>query len=237
MQYNMLKSISFVVFLLYVANAAAQSTWDSLYRPDIYPFLVEQSRQYSRSENDIIFLGNSITFWGNWTEMLNNRYVRNRGIPGDITYGVLERLPYIAEGHPDRIFIMIGINDLARNIPDRVILTNYRRMIRIIKEISPKTKIYFHTLLPTNESFEKLKSHYGKAKHILDINAELKMLGTNESIQVIDLYKYFVGSDGRLKSVYTWDGVHLTAAGYRLWLDILKENGCLPSGQKLTSTN
>lgn len=233
----MLKCILFVVFLLCVTTASPQSTWDSLYRPDIYRFLVEQSRQYSQSENDIVFLGNSITFWGNWTEMLANRYVRNRGIPGDITYGVLERLPYIAEGHPDRIFIMIGINDLARNIPDSIILANYRRMIRMIKEISPKTEIYFHTMLPTNDSFEKLESHYGKTKHILYINAELKMLAADESVHIIDLYKYFVDSNGKLESAYTWDGVHLTSDGYRLWVNILNENGYLSADQKLTSTN
>lgn len=132
---------------------------------------------------------------------------------------------------------MPGINDLTRNIPDSIILTNYRRMIRMIKEISPKTEIYFHTMLPTNESFEKLKSCDGKTKHILHINTELKMLAVDESIRIIDLYMHFVDSNGKLKSAYTWDGVHLTADGYRLWVDILKENGCSPAGQKLTPTN
>ena len=216
-----------LLFAFFFATTFAQPKWDSTYRPDIYPHLVSQSMHHRQSENDIVFLGNSITFWGNWPELLNNSHVKNRGIPGDITFGVLERLPEIAAGKPARIFIMIGVNDLARNIPDSVILDNYRKMIRTIREKSPATHICFYTILPTNNSFGKLKSHYGKDTHIVSINASLKKLAQQEAVHLIDIYKSFAGADGRLKEAYTWDGVHLTADGYRLWADILKKEKLL----------
>ena len=40
----------------------------------------------------IIFLGNSITEFGDWQKLLNDTTVVNRGIAGDNTFGVLARL-------------------------------------------------------------------------------------------------------------------------------------------------
>ena len=46
------------------------------------------------SENDIIFLGNSITDGGEWNELFQNANCKNRGISADVTEGVLNRLEY-----------------------------------------------------------------------------------------------------------------------------------------------
>ena len=103
------------------------------------------------------FLGNSITAGVDWMELLGRADVRNRGISGDISFGVLERLHEVTEGKPARVFILIGINDISRNIPDSVIIDNYRRMIRIIRQASPATKIFFQTLMPVNNQFTQFK--------------------------------------------------------------------------------
>jgi hypothetical protein len=47
-----------------------------------------------------MFLGNSITNHVDWEELLGMPNARNRGISGYITYGVLERLDEVIEGHP-----------------------------------------------------------------------------------------------------------------------------------------
>lgn len=65
------------------------------------------------SKKDIIFLGNSITNGGEWAELLGNPHVKNRGISGDRTDGVLDRLHVITKGKPAKIFLLIGINDLS----------------------------------------------------------------------------------------------------------------------------
>jgi lysophospholipase L1-like esterase len=38
---------------------------------------------------------------------------RNQGISGDITFGVLQRLDEVTEGHPAKVFILIGLSDPA----------------------------------------------------------------------------------------------------------------------------
>lgn len=65
------------------------------------------------SKDDIIFLGNSITNGCEWAELLGNAHAKNRGISGDTTNGVLDRLHVITAGKPSKVFLLIGINDLS----------------------------------------------------------------------------------------------------------------------------
>src|SRR5258708_14309080 len=58
----------------------------------------------------VIFLGNSITEFGNWPNLLNDSTVLNRGIAGDNTFGGLERLGDIVIREPGKLFIKIVIN-------------------------------------------------------------------------------------------------------------------------------
>ena len=67
-----------------------------------------------KTKGDIIFLGNSITDGAEWSELFNGRRMKNRGISGDVTAGILHRLEEIANGRPAKIFLLIGTNDLAR---------------------------------------------------------------------------------------------------------------------------
>ena len=204
--------------------------WDSTYRPAAYENKVEQFKSYPNSAEDIIFLGNSITANTDWTELLGIRNLKNRGISGDITFGVLDRLDEVIEGKPSKVFILIGINDISRNIPDELILRNYKTMISRIKAGSPSTQIYFQTMLPTNNTFDKFKNHYNKEEHIIGLNRALKELATKENITLIDLYAEFLDSDKRLDKRYTIDGLHLSVMGYAKWKEVLQKGNYLTSG-------
>lgn len=212
--------------LIYPAWSQA-AKWDSTHRPGNFKLKVDLFRAYPNSAKDIIFLGNSITAGVDWTELLGNLRVKKRGISGDITFGVLERLDEVIEGKPAKIFVLIGINDISRNIPDALILTNFQRMVARIRQGSPKTKIYLQTLLPVNSSFGKFPNHYNKDQHILAVNQGLRELAAQEQVILIDLYPAFLDSQNRLVAAYTHDGLHLTALGYQKWAQVLQEGRCL----------
>jgi lysophospholipase L1-like esterase len=216
--------LPFIFFFIFNSVQAQTQTlqWDSTVRPNNYAIKVEQFRSFPNSSTDIIFLGNSITAGTDWNELLGINNARNRGISGDITFGILERLDEITEGKPAKVFILIGINDIQRNIPDSVIVGNYKKMIQRIKSTSPATKIYFQTLLPVNNEFTQFKNHYNKDEHILDVNSQLKKIASEEQITLIDLHPHFLNDDKKLEKKYTMDGLHLNAAGYTLWASILK---------------
>ncbi len=220
--------ISLGLLTLVSANLNAQTAkWDSTYRPSKY---VEQVSEFKSdpafSKKDIVFLGNSITAGTNWSTLLNLPQAKNRGISGDITYGVLERLQEVIDRKPAKIFILIGINDISRNIPDSLILANYKKMIQRIRKGTKKTQIYFYTLLPVNSSFEKFKNHYGKDDHILLINSEIRKLKAKK-VNIIDLYPVFLDQENHLRAELTKDGLHLLPEGYKVWADFLNNKGYL----------
>lgn len=213
--------------LLWFGNANAQTlNYDTTYRPGKYKELVQKFNEEPVAKKDYIFLGNSITAGTDWSKLLNLPQAKNRGISGDITFGVLERLQEVINRKPAKVFILIGINDISRNIPDSLILGNYKKMIQRIREGSKKTQIYFYTMLPVNASFEKFKNHYGKDEHILYLNDEIRKLAA-KNVTIIDLYPHFLDEQKRLKAELTKDGLHLIPAGYQVWAEVLNKGGYL----------
>jgi lysophospholipase L1-like esterase len=68
--------------------------------------------------------------------------IKNRGIMGDDSFGILNRISPVAESKPKKIFLMIGINDLSEHIKTDSVAQNYANIIKRIRSISSHTKIY-----------------------------------------------------------------------------------------------
>ncbi|MCU4174211.1 GDSL-type esterase/lipase family protein [Carboxylicivirga sp. N1Y90] len=175
------------------------------------------------TKNEIIFLGNSITDGGEWIELLNNKKVRNRGISGDVTDGVLYRLDEVTESKPKKVFLLIGVNDLARGTSSDTIVSKIKQIALQIGVKSPNTQVYIQSILPVNPVFKKFSGHCSKTEEIISINKGLKIWCQGHSSHYIDLFSHFKNEDDNLMQIkYTNDGLHLTGAGYFLWADIIK---------------
>ncbi|MFT4018802.1 MAG: GDSL-type esterase/lipase family protein, partial [Agriterribacter sp.] len=131
-KFALLKTGFVLLFCFTVYTIQAQQSWDSTYRPEIYYPRVHLFKLLPASKKDIVFVGDSITFWGDWAEFTGNKKVKNRGIPGDTSFGLLERIADAVKHKPSAILIMIGINDLARGVPADILLSNYSRMLDTI---------------------------------------------------------------------------------------------------------
>jgi lysophospholipase L1-like esterase len=216
------KGILLCAFVLGITCLQAQTpAYDTGFRPNNYALKVGQFKSYPHSAKDIVFLGNSITANVEWRELLGMENIKNRGISGDISFGILERLDEVIDGKPAKVFILIGINDVSRNIPDEIIVANYRKIISRIQQGSPQTKIYFHTLLPVNNEFTQFKNHYNKDEHIAFLNSSLKTIAAETKITLIDLHPNFLDANGKLDKKYTIDGLHINAEGYKVWAKLL----------------
>lgn len=175
------------------------------------------------TKGEIIFLGNSITDGGEWTELFNNKNVKNRGISGDISAGVLNRLPEITSSKPSKVFLLIGINDLARNISVDSLFGNICLIAGTIRKQSPGTKVYIQSILPVNDSFGMFKEHTSKASQIIETNNLLRDWCTKTEFTFVDLYSRFKNNDNdRLNPKYTNDGLHLMGDGYVFWTEMIK---------------
>lgn len=216
-------AVAFFFLIQTTIHLQAQVKWDSTYRPANYALRVEQFKSYPHTKGDVIFLGNSITERTEWSELLSLPTAKNRGISSDITFGILERLGEVTARRPAKVFILIGINDISRNIPDSVIVNNYCRIIHQIKSESPATRIYFHTLLPVNNEFTPTRNQFNKDEHIRNVNECLKKIAKQEKITLIDLHPHFLDENQKLDKRFTPDGLHLNATGYKLWKQILEQ--------------
>ncbi|MEI8058908.1 MAG: family 20 glycosylhydrolase [Ferruginibacter sp.] len=218
------KIFPFLISMLFVAAIHAQVTQptntDSQYTT-YYRQRVSLFRILPQTKGDIIFLGNSITDGGEWTEMFNDLKVKNRGISGDISAGVLNRLDEVYQRFPDKVFLLIGINDLARNISPDSIVKNILWINALLKERSPNTKLYVQSLFPVNEKFGKFSDHTSKRNEIIKVNQLLFNNAERYQYHFIDAYSFLTDSTGRLRADFTNDGVHLTGAGYLKWKEII----------------
>ncbi|MEP7347737.1 MAG: GDSL-type esterase/lipase family protein, partial [Gemmatimonadaceae bacterium] len=108
-----------------------QTLFDTVsFLPEHYDAKVAQFREEPASNGVVIWLGDSITEGGSWGSLIGDSTTLNRGIGGDITYGVLHRLDEVIRHRPSKLFILIGINDIAKDIPEAVIADNCRKIVR-----------------------------------------------------------------------------------------------------------
>ncbi len=184
--------------------------------------LEEFAQEPPISSNDIVMLGNSITEGGNWNTIFASEHIRNRGISGDNAVGVFNRLESILEGQPKKLFLLIGINDLASGVQKDTIIYNIEKIIQKSIQLSPSTKIYLQSILPVDESFNRYKGLNGKTNDIIYINKKLKKMARKYHIPSIDLHKHFTEKDKvTLRKELTYDGLHLNQEGYAVWGKLL----------------
>ncbi|KAA5542956.1 GDSL-type esterase/lipase family protein [Adhaeribacter rhizoryzae] len=166
---------------------------------------------------DIVFLGNSLTDGAEWSEIFADGRIKNRGISGDVSAGILHRLPQIAAGKPAKVFLLIGTNDLARNIPADSVLQNIYRIAAYLRRETPQTQLFVQSILPVDASFGKFAGHTSKGAQIRNINIQLQQNAGAHKYSFIDLATEFADEKGNLASQFTNDGLHLTGEGYALW--------------------
>ena len=170
---------------------------------------VSQFEQLKVEPGDTVFLGDSITEGGSWHELFPHTKVRNRGIGGDVTTGVLARLNQVTEGKPGQIFLLIGTNDLAFGRDESEIVGNIVTILERIAADSPHTQTYVQSVLPRGIDYQD---------RVESLNQAIQIAIENRAIWV-DLYPDFLDSDGSISDSLANDELHLLGAGYILWRD------------------
>lgn len=177
----------------------------------------------TNKSNTIIFIGDSITDGGEWASLFNNPAILNFGISGDVSDGVLARMDAVTRLLPKKLFLMIGINDLATGSTPDSISKNIEKIVDIVKHASPNTSIYIQSVLPVNPSFGMYAGHVNKGKDVLTLNGLIREVCERKSCTYVDLYAAFKNPDSELLNPkYTNDGLHLMGDGYLLWSSLIK---------------
>ena len=182
-----------------------------------------------------ILAGDSLSLWFPPELLPEDRSWLNQGISGEVSNGLLQRLDFFDRTKPEKIFIMVGINDLIRGLDDQEILANYQQIISYLRRKHPQTEIVVQSILPhgeegiTWEGKEKLLAIPNP--RIRNLNQELNNLATEKGVKYLNLHPLFTDKQGNLRSDFTTDGLHLSPPGYLVWRTALQ----MYTNQQITS--
>jgi lysophospholipase L1-like esterase len=170
--------------------------------------------QHGNHSYDAVLIGDSLTDDAEWQDLFPSLRLANRGIDGDRTEGVLNRLEGIYSSSASKAFIMIGINDFSSGKNVNEVFNNYKDIVN--KLVDRGIEVYIQSTILAG------KQRKGLNKNITLLNDRLQKLAQqNESITYIDLNKG-LAPNFHLEAKYTRDGVHLNGDGYAIWKELIK---------------
>ena len=165
-----------------------------------------ENERYGDYEVDVAFLGDSLTDGYDVAAYYPQYLVSNRGIGGETTVGLEERMQVsLYDLKPKVAVMLIGANNMEE------MFGNYERILQGFQENVPNTKIVLLSLT-------SMSGEWGKKNHLAAYNnVKIKMLAQKYSYEYVDLYSALLNLEsGEIFPQYTTDGGHLTALGYQV---------------------
>jgi len=206
--------------LLAVLCVAACSSIESeeerlIWQNPNYQPRIKEIGQFCERSFAVVILGNSITYGGDWPQLLQRDDVLNMGIGSDITAGFLQRLDLVMQVNPHCCCIMGGINDLYDDIPVNRVAENLATAVERLQEhgIEP----ILHAVLAVSPRWREAELHN---RRVRKLNQQLRRWAVRRQIAFVDLNPV-LAPEGILLDRYTTDGVHLTPAAYAEWAKAL----------------
>jgi lysophospholipase L1-like esterase len=206
--------------------AAAAPDWRAIFQIH-YADRVRSFREQNHIFDNVVLVGDSITEGFDVAKFFPGRRVLNRGIgadvignalPPDDKRGVLKRLDESFFDCSARdAFLLIGINDLGDGHSPETMEAGYREILDRVKKHSPALRVHVQSVLPTRGSFAKHNAN------VNDFNQRLRKLAKEFGYDYIDLHSQMTDDQGELKKELTADGLHINAAGYKIWKAQIKK--------------
>lgn len=151
------------------------------------------------------FVGDSIVHGGPWSKLCRGAVVIAK--PSGTTRDILDRVPDILAAKPVTVVLMIGVNDIALDVPaDKTI-----RNVEVIKREIEATgaRVLLHAILPVTDAYPRP----GYNQRIDALNARLP--SDRIALRIPP-------------NLYMGDGIHLRYGAYLMWATNLKRHGACP---------
>ncbi|MFS9134043.1 SGNH/GDSL hydrolase family protein [Streptococcus infantis] len=183
--------------------------------------------QISVIEPDIIFIGDSIIEYYPLQELLGtSKAIVNRGIRGYQTGLLLDNLDAHLYGDAvDQIVILIGTNDIGKDIPMNEALNNLESVIQTISRDYPLSQIKLVSILPVNEGEDFKQTVYIRTNEKIKAwnQAYQDLASAYMQVEFVPVFENLLDQKGQLKSDFTTDGLHLSVSGYQALSSTLKK--------------
>ena len=183
--------------------------------------------QISVIEPNIIFIGDSIIEYYPLQELLGtSKTIVNRGIRGYQTGLLQENLDAHLYGDAvDQIVLLIGTNDIGKDVPMNEALNNLESVIQTISCDYPLSQIKLVSILPVNEGEDFKQTVYIHTNEKINAwnQAYQELASAYMQVEYVSVFENLLDQDGQLKADYTTDGLHLSVAGYQALSNTLKK--------------
>ena len=120
-----------------------------------------------------------------------------------------------------RVYIMFGTNELGWDYPE-IFREVYVDLLRQLQALQPSANIYVQTLFPMTKAHSD-QDRYENNSNVARFNAEIRAAAEEAGVLLLDTAALFDDGEGNLPPDAATDGVHLSAACCRQWLDYLRE--------------
>ena len=181
--------------------------YSSYYNQKVALF-AEQNQSIVKGETDIVFIGDSLTDLYPVDSYYPEYNVLNRGIGGDTTYGLYDRLDVsLYQVEPKVVVMLIGANNFSS------MLNNYESIVEDINANLPNTKLVILSLTALGGRWaERIPN-----ESVIDRNVALKEIANRHSCTFVDLFTPLYNTEtGEVYDGYTIDGGHFTETGYNV---------------------
>ena len=187
---------------------------ETVKRSNIYYQKKSFFEEFGQSQYDVVFIGDSITERADWEDIFPTYKIANRGIHGDTSDGILDRLDSILSTNAESAFIMLGINDFSKGASVSSVFKNYEKLVN--KLLLSSFKVYIQSTIFGGSRVSELNTS------INELNLKLKKLTLgNDNLTYIDLNNT-LSKNNLLMPKFTQDGVHLNSDGYKAWKESIK---------------
>ena len=170
-------------------------------------------------DENIVFLGDSITDYYDLDKYYSNYNVVNSGIAGNTTRDILGDMKNrVYKYNTSKFFLLIGTNDINSKIPEEETIKNIKSIISGIRKNRPNAKIYVESIYPINDTDDnKINKKLVSIRNneiIKKYNKKIKKYCDNNSITYINMYDELKDTNDNLKLEYTKEGLHISDSGY-----------------------
>ena len=175
------------------------------YRAAKFEQYERENAEYDDYEVDVAFIGDSLTDGYDLAKYYPQYVTANRGIGGDTTFGLEERLQVsLYDLKPKVVVMLIGANNMDS------MLENYESILKSLQENLPESKIVLLSLTAMGGE------HWGRKNQLAAYNnVSIKLLAQKYDFAFVDLYSALYDvSIGEVYAGYTIDGGHFTHEGY-----------------------
>lgn len=179
-------------------------------------------------DENILFLGDSITDFYDLDKYYEGYNVVNSGVSGDTTENILDDMyNRVYKYNPSKVFLLIGTNDINIKKDEEDTISNIKSIVKNIKEYRSHAKIYIESIYPINntsdDKIEKNTVGIRTNEIIKRYNNKIKKYCNKNNITYIDMYSELQDESGNLKLEYTKEGLHISDEGYEVITKILKK--------------